>query len=442
MHFHYDKYRNYVFEKEDETIQSFGETPVVYDTTPKEIDDTEDEIEEKEEEDQQYEEENKDDENLVTEDTEISDDEALQYLPFEELNRIQFIPRFDYDSEDNVTVCSTCNGTEDAGDVAIIDSEIEETTINNENEEASEVDMTEEFRAFKTLMEKDINPNKFMFGSTEGFAIDTFGGLLYAAIKDLVISLTKVVGYLATKVFRLGLRVYKFSRNVIMRITLHKETIARFWNFKLERRLEYIDVERLNEYTVSAFPYDRWVQISRLAISMFDMLSNSSKIIFDSSKIDVTNTLKQVENVFDKTGIKLNVVKNTINVDDLMDKKQHLTISELGYTRDKMTSLMRYFKDIASRTEKGSLNKLKGEVKNIMSKINVEAAEANELHEEYKESKKYKDKQERVVNLLLRLDYCLCIMKLCYMLFDELTNQLLRVCDKYELALTPSKMLD
>ena len=461
-----DPHKNYLLEvdEQDQTIQTFGDTPTSVKSTPNKVAEVEEEIEEDEEKSNEAEEaaqsEGEEGEEFSEEYSELPDDETLSYLPFSELNKIKFIKQWmlDYATPGGVNTDSGCThcGKEDVGDVAIIDAEIEESPRDDgpkpvENgsggEAGGDFGMGEEEEGLgEELMEYEKHHKQLFYPyilGTEGFLINTLGGFMWAAFKDAVSAIYGVVGKIASKVARFGVKVFTAIRNKIMRLTLHAETLQKLWNFKIERQLATIDVERLNTLTVSAFDYNTWIKTTQVAIASYELVKHCDKVIFDSSKEEVTNTLKKLEAMYSSIGIKISIVRNSIKTDDLMDKKQHKTIEELGYTRDKMTSLMRYFKDIASRTKEGSAAQFDKIIAQCVKKIDQESSELNEAYEneELAKSKEYKDKQEKIMNEMVRLDWCFCILKLSYILFDELIDQLLAICDKYERSLDLGRYL-
>lgn len=407
---------------EDETIETFGDTPGYTHTV--------DDIEEAEEEIQEDEEERADDKS----------EEELEEMDTEEVMRLRFTPRFDYGTPAGGGGCSTC-GTEDAGDVAIIDAEISpvegddtESDLGSpvaEETPAEDDNIMEEMRALNSLYQKQELRSTFL--GVEGF----FG--------DLIDGLVGIFKTVTIKVAKYARRTYLFSRKAISSTFLRMETVHKLWKFKIERNLSDVDLDRLQKYELEAFPLEVWSNAARCALNAYDMVRAAERIVFDAADDAVTNGMKNFNKQLNDNGIELNLSKNRIDYDKLMDHRLYQSVLDLGYTKSHMPNIMRYFGEMSKRVKNAKDNDLQQITDNIIKKVSSGAARLNEMVEEgqlKKGSEKYKEEVERLMHQTVRLDFVLSCMRCAYHLFDLLTADALKIFSKYEDAMDIASIVD
>ena len=410
--------------EQDETIQTFGETKGDS-VSPEEVKNAEDAIEEEQDE---------------STPTDGFDDVELSAMNDRQILQLRFTPKMDYGtpSGGEDTGCPNC-GNADAGDIAIIDSEIaptegttEEDTFGNDSSEAG---IGDEIAMYARLQEAyryhQGNPSSdhpVYIASMEGFT-DVIGELI-GVMKTLMIKVTKYAR-----------KTYLFIRKKISATFMRLQTVQKLWSYKLSKHLDKVDVERLGEYEIEAFPYDIWIDAAKLSLMSFEMVQNADRIVFEHGDDAVTNTMSRFKEKLGHSGVSINVSKNRINVDGLLDTRRYESVLSHGYTKSQIPNCIRYLGEIAKRVPKGKENNLEHITNKVIERVTMFAAQTNEAVEEgrlSKNSQEYKDVADKLMNYTVRLDFILTCMRCSYALFDMLTKDMLTVFSKYEDAMTKS----
>lgn len=398
---------NPLFEKDDE-FANFGETPNTEPIEKEELEEAQEQVKEKEEESG----------------TNLSDDE-LESLPESEVMKLRFTPHFDYGTPGGSN-CNSC-GCEDAGDVAIIDSEVQEGDSKDlgngiiDNSTPEETDITGDIAMYYKnheayLQYRDVIP------SMEG-------------ISDLVSNLFAAIRFVVIKTIKYTRRVYKFSRKKLGPIVFKTSTIHKLWKFKISRNLSKIDQDALSSMEIDAFPLDNWLAASKTALASFDMVKSAERIVFDSSDVAVTNSMKGFAERLEQTGVKFIVNKNQVNMDELMDNRRFDNVISLGYNKSQIVNCLRYAEEISKRVPNEKENNLEQITDRVIKRISNYAAMLNEAVEKgelTKNSDKYKEKMDDLMNYTVRLDFILSCMRCAHHLFDLLLSDLEKVFSKYE----------
>jgi hypothetical protein len=314
----------------------------------------------------------------------------------------------------------------DAGDVVIIDAEVESGDDGTGDTNIESTDISTEIEMVVKLLQDFTQAPEEDILASESFS-DMLSGLI-GAIRDLTVKVAKYAN-----------RIYRFSRNKISKTFLRLQTVHALWNRKISRNLADVDVDRLSELEIEAFPYDTWIDAAKLSLAAFEMVLAADRVVTEPGDEAVTNSMRRFGEKLNSLGIQINIPKNRMNVDALLDQRRFESITSLGYSKSQIPNCLRYFGEIAKRVPKGDLNVLEASTNKVVNFITQFASAINTAVEEgrlRKGSKEYNAELEKLLNYTVRQDFILTCMKCCYFLFDRLTADILHVFEKYETALT------
>ena len=314
--------------------------------------------------------------------------------------------------------CPSC----DAGDAAIIDAEVApvEEDAGEDTDIGGDIEMVFHWLNQLPLTKDDTIPSS-----------ESIGDILESLIGALKLLTIKVVKYTT--------KIYRFSRNRISATYLRLQTVHGLWNKKLANHLSDVDMDRLSELEIEAFPYDTWIEAAKVSLAAFEMVAAAERIVFEPGDEAVTNSMDHFASKLQQVGIKINVPKNRLNVDELLDNRKYESITSLGYSKSQIPNCLRYFGDIAKRVPKGDLNTLEPVTKKVIDRITQFASSINTAVEENRLKKggpEYRAEVDKLLNYTVRFDFILNCMKCSYFLFDRLTADMLHVFEKYETAMT------
>lgn len=498
------EHRRYLYNPlfEDETIHSFSETPGVAETK-EDVEEAEEETEEiqdqKEEEnkpepteEEQEQESSEGDLNLGEDDTEgesseedkepedqpASDKEAkdndldegatksdaeLCMMTEHQIDCIRFFKsRMEYGTPEGSDDPSGCPGCADAADAAIIDAEVAPsegagTKRDQGNEEGGgdsfggdvgggeegEDDFTEDFEMYIRLRKdyrQGLRRHRALMQSSISYATDEIPGM-----EEWGEKLMKVMGFIGKKLVKYTRRTYIFCRNKISKIFFRAQTINKLWKFKLSRGLNKVDMDRLSNYEVEAFPYDTWLHAAKISLMCFDTVKNAEHIITAPDRDPITPDMQRFADDLDNIGISLDLTKNKVNSNNLMDKRQHASVTDLGFTKQQIPNVVRYFGEIAKRVPRGDLNNLEKICDKARENINKFAVNINhqvETGRVRKNSEEYQELTDQLLARTVRYDFVLTSMFVAYFLFDKLSVDSQRVFSKFEDAMSFSIFVD
>lgn len=428
-----------------EQIQSFGDTPAPQ-TDVRELEAAEDQVQQEEREQIQEENEHLEDERQEAEETapasdiedevpEDEDTETLRLMSPEQRLMYRFYPQLEYGTPsgiDNKPV--GCPGCSDAADAAIIDAEITPSDGSGEDEGGTtggdelggepETDLSEDITMFLQSLNNFERAVDYRVGNE--------------SLVEALISVGKFLSDVFIRVTKYARRTWKYVRDKHL-LTYNRLTLAqKFWTFKLKNNLDKVDPERISTYEIEAFPYDVWVEACKSALSAFDMTLNAERIVFDSAAVDTTTAMRSFADRLANLGVTINISKNRLELDDLLDKRVHASILELGYGKSHIPNLLRYFSEISDRVKPGAngqqakaeliVSKLLKEVTNKASQLSA-AVDSGDLT---KNSAEYQLQMQRLMSYTVRLDFILSLQRYSALIFNRLTTDAQRVFSKYE----------
>lgn len=457
---------------EDDTIQSFSETPGIQETKTDleeaenettEIQDTKEDINKPDDPDGEDASTEESDDSEAGDANDMSDEE-LMALPEYRVVALRFIPPgLDYgtpagsDSSDS----GGCPGCSDAADTAIVDAEVAPSEGSNrpESDEEDTGDsggfdsfgedteeeggIGEELRAYIDLRiqyQEALKKQQRLLNSSILFSAPSLPGM-----EGFVDHLLTALGFISKKVAKYTRKVYLLSRNKISKVVLRSTTIAKLWNFKLSRNLEKVNMDKLSSLECEAFPYEIWTATAKFAINTFDMCRNAEKIVSTPGKAKLTPEMERFNREMDDVGISLNLNTNKLDMSRLLDRRQHASILDLGYSKGNIPNVLRYFNEIAKRIPNPKNNPLEEACNKCMKGITEYAGSVNKDIESGRieeGSYEYQESTDRVMACTVRFDFILNCQKLTYDLFDRLTADAIRIFGRYEDALSFGFMTD
>ena len=403
--------------------------------------------------------------------------DTLMAMPPENLAVVRFMPRrMDYGtpagSDSNAPEPGSCPACGDAADAAIIDAGIapdedsqepgakketearEETAATGSDsgggsggggDSGGDFDLSGDFELLaKIITSRHAQETKtdFFKGALESYShdylpIDTSAhGLWNDLVVNGVGTILKVAGFLLVKVLKVANTVYKNCRDLIAKMFVKKELIAKFMNVKLNTFIKSIDEERFNAYEITAYPRDKWVETSKVALMMFGNAMHSKELVFEKHPQIVTPKIKKIIDTMEHCGIQINIKRASVNIDDNLDVRQHTSVSELGYTVKEIPNLLRYFEELSKRVPNGSKNQLEVVTDIVIKQLGNLRKELDEKIKSKKISPdEAKAQEELLVAYSARADFCLLLQKGCYMLFSQLFDDMFTLCTKIEDAI-------
>ena len=489
-------------EQDEQQIVSFSESkpatpqPKV---TRKDIKEAEDENEEKEEdkkaENQTAEgasDEDKEDTGSEEQDIEADtfDDSDLEQMSTDVLRVVRFLPRvrMAYDTpsgpENPAQHGGGCPACADAADVAIIDGDIapdepskepgaeEETKARKEAAENGVSssgggdefggdmggdefggDFGAEFKYYRQLRMnlegKDVNffdipGNESVFDSYQEDPVEeTYNQYRRDAWINLLTGILRVTGRLFVITAKLANKVYMTVRDLIGRAYATKTQIAKFYNFKFKKLINYVDEERLGRYEVTAYPAEDWEHTAKVALIGYDAVANCKLYVFDKTDQLFTEKFSKLQHALKEIGLDISTNRGRCNLDDNLNRRKHASLEELGYSKGNIQGLMRYFTEIAKRLPSEKNNQLEDICDNTFKRIaelrkNFEAnAKKGKLSKE-----DLKAQQDAIVAYSTRMEYLLLVQKAVYKLFEQLLEDLLDVCRKVEDSMEHKALVD
>lgn len=419
--------------------------------------------------------------------SELEDDE-LMFLPDTTISILRFIqnPLLDYETPAGTDDTSTggCSGCEDAADAAIIDAEIapsegsgEETGPlggNDNNAGGGDTggdafggddmgggddfggmnEMQMLLYTMRYIQAKDYQQEHML----EIMSQQTVPGMedvphlhgepipapilvILKAYVKLTLILAKLALQVLIKVAKYGRIVYLFARRNISNAVMKMETIHKLWKFKLSLHIDKINPDDLNEEEVEALPFDKWVEGCKIALTTHDMVSHAENLVFDRSEEEITPAIKQYLSKLDNEGIEIEVADCKVNMNEYLDSKKQSSVIDLGYTKQNIPNLMRYFGDIAKRFDARNagvpLQKNLDACLGRITKETLDLGNALKSKKLSKDSEEYKKINMHLAASTIRLGFMTSCMDLTYKLIKLLVDDAQRVLGAYENAYDP-----
>ena len=436
-----------------EYIRPFTDTPA-HPTTVEEFDQAEDTVHEHEEEEVKIEDERQKEKNendgKVDLDENEDEESASEYteaelrsFSAERLERMRWMPhRCEYGTPGGSDDTLGCPGCADAADTAIIDEGIsptqgvgdEETTDetdrdrsdanrdDNDSDMGGDLELSMLYSDYIRISDSLAHAGEFIPAS-EGWLGDLVGDL-FGILKNAF-----------TIVYKYARKSYKFVRDrwVFAHKRLH--WMQSFWSSKLSKHLGDVDDSRLKNYEVECFTYSDWLEAAKVSINAFDLVHSGDRIVNDPSGDAIVRTMKLFADELARVGIKINIPKNRVDYDDLLDKRRFESVSDLGYAKSQMPNCIRYFQEISKRCpdlDKNTLQpKIDALIKIATSKA-AQLADAVDKGDINPHSDEYRKAADALVVTTARIDFLINVMRIAFYLFDKLTFDAQKVFTAYE----------
>ena len=355
--------------------------------------------------------------------------------------------------------CPNC-GNADAGDVVILDNDVEEDTNDNtddsgisedigltENDDIAETDVELHYKQdiltydkYRTYLEDYVSPSTI--SSVYPTWMNEMHGRLagnedfWEAIEGLVSALKTVM----VKVAKYARRTYLFVRNKISRVFMRLTTIQSIWNTKISMNLANIRSSDLATLEVKSLPFNLWVEAAKLSVMTYDLVARGDSIVFDSSDRTITKVMAEIKQQMKRSHIEIDISEGKLKTDDLMDQRQQGNLTELGWNRNTIAIALRHLGDLATRVPNDKDAPLEKKTNALIEKITAYSREINDKVESGslpKGSKEYRDAADTLLERTIRFDFVLACSRCAYALFDVLTNDFLDVLEEVEDSYDP-----
>lgn len=436
---------------ENKPIQPLTETPAkVY--KPKNLTEAEDEIQEKEtteedKDDEYREEHNPEDESEETPDETIdsigdmnnSDDELddkLMKFTIYQLLTTQFL-KMEYGTPSGSdSFCPTC-GTEDAADAAIIDNEI------------SPAKRTEPFGSI------DGSSGGSDFGSSDSggeegdddFGMDfSFYYRQRVALEHCIPGTENFVRTF-TGLFKFGEKIFhtvaqQFTRltRLVLRVGEHNlikvRYMAKFYQFKFNKLINFIDDEALAKINVEVWKANDWSKIKENCHVIYKLLVDmENQLAVKSGKFK--DVKANYEKAFSKIQVKITDTDSKNNTHDLYKLREGGSLSELGYSKENVVSMFRQLEELGEIVGMAAMSKINVALKKSMLHIKTETARIKALQEVKPNDAKLKQEMDMLTAYNLRYTYLSNCASTYVMITDQLTTDLYKISKAFETSIVP-----
>lgn len=443
-------------EDENKAIQPLTETPSkVY--KPKNLTEAEDEIKEidkdEKEKDDEYREAHSDDDNeedtmddyeVVNPDEtvdsigdkNVSDeeiDEKMMNFTTYQLLTTQFL-KLEYGTPagSDSGLCPSC-GTEDAADAAIIDSEITDAE-RTEPFEASGGD-TGGFSSGDTGTSDDEFGGDFSFYYEQRAALEkcipgtenffkTFGAIFKFSEKVF-----HTVAQNATRLIRATLRVGEHN-------LVKVRYMAKFYQFKLTKLINFIDDEQLDKIEVEAWPADLWYSIEQQCFKIYDLCKDVDKQLaakpgaFKDIKAKYDKLYKAI-----KVDTSLNGVKSGTHA--LFDLRRAGNVSSLGYGKDAVVKSFRHLEELGDIVGVSAMKEITVSLKKAALHIKAETEKLKAKQKTGIDDANIKKEMDMLQAYNLRYNYLSNCVQIYTEITSRMTDDLYRVSKAYETSIVP-----
>lgn len=324
----------------------------------------------------------------------------------------------------------------DAGDVVIIESEVQET----EDTEEQDVSNT---RQDTDSGGEDATPTTQTEEDTDASLEEDFSSLRYiAATEDLrsdfenIAMVGKTVFGIAGKILFYTGRILRLVRNMIGKLLLSTKTIANLYETKIRAHMWRLDEDKVRRFRATALPYEDWCAMISTALEIHAFLLKSETAVFEPGNInELTQEMIELTQKVNGLGITVDSVKNTRDLHRLFDKTKFVSPVDNGYTASELPNVMSYFKELADKLSSDNRGRVTNTLKVTWKKI----------EQKLKELKQAESRPNEVNVHQLALEYSTYLLRfnlmnnfyvLVYELYTKAVKDAQSVLSAYENALS------
>lgn len=328
---------------------------------------------------------------------------------------------------------------QDAGDVAIIDSEIQPAEGTQDEEEDKE----------ETTFEAsdDENPAEefeMYYQCTMQYEAAIGRENFFDILKTIGSKLLSICSKLSFKIIKYIRKTLLFGKKKLLNVMLHKQNIMKLWKFKISRNINNIDYDRVMEYEVESYPYELWSKLASLSIQLFDVISDTKKLVTDPESNYSKHRLKDLNERLKNMGVEVDLLSNKISIAELTDSRKLQSLRDHGFTKAVLPNTINYMIEVSKRIPNGSLNHIEKTLQEATELILHSSAKFSQMVEDgyiTKNSVEYKKGIESIIDKTAMMNLVTNCQKISYILFDQLIKDAEKVFSKYEDGMTYEKIV-
>jgi hypothetical protein len=337
-------------------------------------------------------------------------------------------------------LCPSC-GSEDAADAAIIDNEISgaertepfgstDTGISGGgfgggfgNDESDSDSGDDDFDLDFSFYYRQRVALEQCIPGTENF-VRTFTGLFEFGEK-----IFHTVAKHATKVIRAALRVAE--HNVVK-----VKYMAKFYQFKLSKLINFIDDEALAKLNIEAWPANDWTKIKEGCVNVYNLCKN-----IDDQLAAKPGSFKGIKEKYEKAykviKVDINETESKNNTHELFKLRKGGTLAELVYGKDNVVRMFRQLEELGEIVGTSAMVEITTSLKKAALHIKAETTRLKGLQAVKPDDTKLKKEMDLLQAYNLRYNFLANCVNTYVAITDKLTDDLYRVSKAFETSIMP-----
>ena len=434
---------------ENKPIQPLTETPAkVY--KPKNLTEAEDEIQERDDKEETKDEEYREEHNPEEDDTDTNtdevidsigdvntsdaelDDKLMQFTVYQLLST-RFL-KMEYGSPSGSdSFCPTC-GNEDAADSAIIDNEIsvvERTEPFGETEgevsggatDTGEGDLGDDSDMDFSFYYQQRIALEHCIPGTENF-VRTLSGLFNFG--------EKIFHTIAQQATRLTRSILRIGEHNFVRVRY----MAKFYQFKLDKLINFIDDDALSGIKVNAWRAEDWTKIKEGCTHIYELCKNVEKhLAVKPGKFKEVKA--NYEKAFSEINVKMSDESTKHNTHDLYKLRVGGTLSDLGYDRANVVAMFRQLEELGEIVGMTAMKEINAALKKATLYVKTETTRLQALQKAKPNDATLKAEMDKLTAYNLRYSYLSNCINTYVMITDQLTTDLYKISKAFETSIIP-----
>ena len=441
---------------ENKPIQPLTETPAkVY--KPKNLTEAEDEIQERDDKEETKDEEYREEHNPEEDDTDTNTDEVidsigdantsdeelddkLMQFTIHQLLSTKFI-KMEYGSPSGSdSFCPTC-GNEDAADAAIIDNEIsgaERTEpfgsvdsgssggFGGGSDNSSSGDLDDDMDMDFSFYYRQRIALEHCVPGTESFT---------SALRALFNTGERIFH----SIFKTASRVVRFVLRVSEHNFIKVRYMAKFYQFKFKKFMNFVDDDELAEIKIEAWCYDDWCMIKEKCSVIYRLCRNIANQI-NANPNQFKNIKNEYAKNFNDIYVDISDIDDKNSTHHLYKRREYTTLSDLGYSKRNVIAVFRQLEELGSMVDKSAMASINEEINKAAKYIKNETSRIKKMQNNKVDETALKHELDTITAYRLRFDYLVKCVKIYTMITDQLVSDLYKISESFETSIAPKYM--
>ena len=242
----------------------------------------------------------------------------------------------------------------------------------------------------------------------------------------------KIFHTIAQQATRLTRSILRIGEHNFVRVRY----MAKFYQFKLDKLINFIDDDALSGIKVNAWRAEDWTKIKEGCTHIYELCKNVEKhLAVKPGKFKEVKA--NYEKAFSEINVKMSDESTKHNTHDLYKLRVGGTLSDLGYDRANVVAMFRQLEELGEIVGMTAMKEINAALKKATLYVKTETTRLQALQKAKPNDATLKAEMDKLTAYNLRYSYLSNCINTYVMITDQLTTDLYKISKAFETSIIP-----